>query len=165
MSKNKINRSLAGKLKDMEEGLSRLQKSHTIGRHRTVMLENSVEILNLTSQSTTSWTDLDLSGYTSSGTGDLSDNAIAVIVLAKMRDSASATTNISLRLRKNGSATADGTFIMNGSHLNSQYMNAQGIVPIDTDYVLERDIAASGAGTLDVLLYLVGYIEQLGPIT
>lgn len=156
MSKNKKYKSLAGHLKRKDEALKNFQKSHHIGRHRVVMLDDRVEVYNQTGRSTTAWTDLDISG--ASG---LSAKAISAILLCKIRDSGSAATQIVLQLRAKGSATSDGTFNLNGSHINSQYNGAQGIVGLDDDLTLQYAYTASGAGTLDVLIYLIGYVEKL----
>jgi len=154
MSRNKKYRSLPGHLKKQKSGLDRLQKSHFIGRHRVVMLDDRIEVLNSANVSTTAWTDLDVSG-------DVSEKSIAAILLCKIRDTGSAATQIVLQLRAKGSATSDGTFNLNGSHINDEYNGAQAIVGLDDDYTLQYAYTASGSGTLDVLIYLIGYVEQL----
>lgn len=156
MSKNKKYTSLAGHLKRKDEALDRFQKSHHIGRHRTVMFEDSVQVLNQTGQSTTTWTDLDISGATG-----ISTKAIIGIFKCKIKDSGSAATQIVLQLRVKGSSDADGTSVLYGSHINNQYNGGPAIVGLDGDLTLQYAYTASGAGTLDVLIYLIGYIEKL----
>lgn len=164
MSRNKLYTSLAGHLKELSERLTRFQKSHTIGRHRTVWLTDRVSALSSTGLSTATFTDLDLSSFTSSGTSDISDNSIQVLLLVEFRDSGSSGTQTTIALRKKG-GTGNGGLIVHGHHINDEYAYAQGWVGIDADYTLQYSRTASGAGTLDLNIYLVGYREQLGPIT
>lgn len=161
MSKNKKDTSLAGELKAIKEALSRFQKSHQIGRHRTVMLDEPDNFLLLSGESSAPYTDFDFSVYTSSGSGIISDKTIYVILNVGLSDSGGASTTPVIRFRKNGTSTLAGQFAMSCDHGHNHVYWNQGIVALDENYILEYKLEAGGVGTMDVEGYIAGYIEKL----
>ena len=161
MSKNKIQDPFLGPIKDMQRSQNEHHHNYYRGRHRITMFDNVINVLNLPGVSTSTWTDLDFTGYTSSGTGQISDDTFAVILQVRVKDSASATSDAFISYRKNGSTDTIGQLVAQPSHINNTYHFEQGIVYLDSNYICERAILASGANTLTSDIYLIGYIEQI----
>lgn len=161
MSKNKSSKPFLSeynvKLKEQE----RQQKSWYRGRHRTIMLDSAIQVLNLTSQSSTGWVDIDLSGYTSTGTDQISDDTFCAILYIALADSGGATATPSAFFRKNGTTDAIGQLGTSCDHGHSHYMYSQGQVGLDSNYIFEYKLQAGGSNTMSITVYLIGYIEQL----
>lgn len=148
-------------VKSIDNRVFKLENFHWRGRHRYVPLDNIAAILTLTGRSTTGFTDLDLSTLTPSGGGStLSDNTIAVQLNVAFKDSGSAASVSNAQFRVNGGAGL-ASLIVPGYHINSQFNYEQGIVAVDSDYILEYAINATGGSTAALTVYIVGYIEQL----
>jgi len=161
MSMNKVERSLWGEIKNIREKLERFQKSHQIGRQRKVMLDEPENFLILSGESSAPYTDFDLSGYTSSGSGIISDKTIYVILNVGLADSGGASATPTIRFRKNGTSTLVGQFAMSCGHGHNHVYWDQGTVAVDENYILEYKLEAGGVGTMDVEAYIAGYIERL----
>lgn len=161
MSRNKsTNNFLAPIAKNIQDS-ERLNKSHYRGRHRTVMLDSAISLVSLTSQSSTGWVDVDLSGYTSAGTDDISDDTFAAIIYIALSDTAGASSTPAAFFRKNGTTDAIGQLGTSCDHGHSHVFYSQGIVGVDSDYIFEYKLQAGGSNTMSITVYLVGYIEQL----
>lgn len=161
MSSSREDQGVAGWLKALKDRLFTLESFHWRGRHRFVALDNKPAVLTLTSQSTLGFTNLDLSTLTPSGGGTtLSNDTIAALLLVAFKDSGSAASVANAQFRINGGAGL-ANMIVPASHINNQFNYAQGIVAVDSAYILEYAINASGANTAALTVYLVGYIEQL----
>lgn len=166
MSKAKINNAgdaaFLSIIKSMDIRLERLQKSHSIGRHRVFMLTNKEKLVDFSGTSSVGWTDKNIQlksdGVTASSA---SDKSIAAIIQIAVRDTASASTASSIQVRKNGSSDDPSSLFGLAPHINSTYAYIDGIVGVDSAYVLEYKTTASGVGTLTGAIYLIGYIEQL----
>ena len=159
MSANPTKDPFIGPIAEMRDTLNNHVTNYYRGRHRIVMIDD-VEALTLTLVGTAGVADLDLSPYiVTGGTGKISDDTIACIFKVRVKDTGSATTNISFSMRKKG--LTGYQFITNGGHINSQYNNAQGFVGIDSNYTCQFKLTASAANTLSVTVYMVGYIERL----
>jgi len=154
MSKNKAHDPFVGSVKQLQKEQGEHHSNYYRGRHRVVMFDDKISALTLTSASTVTWTDLDVTAHVSADT-------IAVIVLLQVNDSGSAATNALIQVRPNGSVDTVGHVVATAGYINDQIIYAQGICKVDTDKILEYQRTASGAGTLDAKIEVVGYIEQL----
>lgn len=161
MSKNKIDRGIVGLIKGNEKKQSVQESNWFRGRHRMVMLDSAIQVLSLASQSSTSWVDIDLSGYTSTGTSDISDDTFCAILYIALADSSGASATPAAFFRKNGTSDAIGQLGTSCDHGHSHYMYSQGQVGLDSNYIFEYKLQAGGANTMSIQVYLVGYIEQI----
>lgn len=161
MSINKASTPLLSDIQRRANEQKRMQKSWYRGRHRVVMLDSAISILALTSQSTTGWVDIDLSGYTSVGTSDISDDTFAVILYIALSDSAGASSTPAAFFRKNGTSDAIGQLGTSCDHGHSHIFYSQGQVGVDENYIFEYKLQAGGSNTMSIDVYMVGYIEQI----
>lgn len=161
MSKNKLRDEFFGDYVENKKKQQIHHENYYRGRHRIVMLGAGVNILTLTNSSdVSSWTDIDVSGKkVTGGTGDISDDTIALILLVSVKDTASATNNTYMAFK--GGSAASATAYAHTSHINNQYNTEQIIVPINSSYILQYQAEASGASTLTGIVNIVGYIEQI----
>jgi len=162
MSKNKIDRGIVGIIKGNEKKQAIQESNWFRGRHRVVMLTNKEILLNFAAVSdVASWTDKDVRVKSDTTASSVSADAIAVILQIITQDTGSAANTTYIQVRKNGSTDDPGTLRAQGGHVNSMPMYASGIVGIDSSYLIEYTVNASGAGTLTGTVNLIGYIEQL----
>jgi len=159
MSKNKATKPFFSALSKSMENQKRLENSHYRGRHRFVPIEPVILALNLNNVSSTGWTDLDVSGYTSSGTDEISDDAFELVLYVVFNDTGSAANDTYILFRPNGSTYTHGA--VNGNHRNNGEGRQQITIPLDDDYIFEYNVGASGANTADAKIYIIGYIEQI----
>jgi hypothetical protein len=113
---------------------------------------DKTQVLSAPGSSDVNWTDLDLTASTSA-------NTFAVNLNIQMRDSGSAANNTYISVSDDGGATA--YLIAKGGHINDQYIYATGVVGCSTGQVVEYKIEASGSGTADAYIYLLGYFEYI----
>lgn len=125
------------------------------------MLDSAIELVNLSNQSSTSWLDVDLSGYTSSGTDEISDDTFCAILYIVLSDSAGSASTPAAFFRKNGTTDLVGQLGTSCDHGHSHAFYSQGQVGLDSDYIFEYKLQAGGANTMNIIVYLVGYIEQI----
>lgn len=119
---------------------------------RYVTLSSPIEVLAVTAQGDVSATDIDLSSYTT-------PNTYAVYVKARFRDSASAGTETTGVLEKNGSGSQE--VLIKGGHINNLRITENAIVQCDENQIIEYSISASGANTAAMWVYLLGYYEYI----
>lgn len=159
MSKNKSSKPFLSDYRQKVDEQGRQQKSWYRGRHRFVSIEPAILALNLNNVSSTGWTDLDVSGYTSSGTSAISDDAIELVMYVIFNDTGSASNDTYILFRPNGSTYTHGA--VNGGHINNSEGRQQVTILLDNNYIFEYNVAASGASTADAKIYIIGYIEQI----
>lgn len=118
-----------------------------------IAIEPNINALDLTSQSTVTDTDLDLVASTST-------RAIAVRLLVTVIDSGTPASTVFASLRKNGTTT--------DARERRCYPQAAGVpcsqiieCELDAAQVLEYAIHASGTGTFDFRVDVLGYYERL----
>lgn len=163
MSKNKVQDPFVGPIKEMQVRQGEHHSNYFRGRHRVVMLTNKEKLVDFSAASTNAtYADKDVrlksDGVTASS---VSDDTIAVILQVIIQDTGSATANCDIHVRKNGSTDDPAILVAKGGHLNSTNRFYNGIVGIDSNYLIEHKRTASGAGTLTGSINLIGYIEQL----
>lgn len=159
MSRNKAFTPLLSEIKRKRKEQDRHQVSWFRGRHRTVFTTKT-SILTLTNVSSTGWTDLDVSAQTATGGGNIiSDDAFALLLYVVFSDSASATNDTYIAFRDNG--TTDTSAAVDGHHRNNTDARMQVIAHLDSDYIFEYNVGASGANTATAHVYIIGYIEQI----
>jgi len=117
-----------------------------------IALEPNVNALDLSAQSTAAFADLDL-------TGDTSGRAIAVLIQVDIEDSGSPAAAVNAEFRKNGTTT--------DARERRIYPQAAGvpnmtqmIVELDVNQTLEYALNASGAGTMELRIDVLGYFER-----
>ena len=117
-----------------------------------IPLEPNVNGLTLADQSTTAFTDLDLQAETSV-------KAVAALLMVEVEDSGTPASGVYASVRKNGTTTDDRTRRV---HPQVADIPATGmyVVELDATQKCEYDINASGAGTFDLRITVLGYYER-----
>ena len=164
MSKNKAQNPFLGPIKDARGRQHRHETNYHRGRHRTVMLPSRIAAFQLNNQSTFTYADFDPTVYMSEavygGTGQISDDAFALILLVCIRDDASATTAAYGELREKG--VTNPSMYVNAGHINNSFVCQQGVVGLqESTKRFQYQLTASGGGTADLHVHIVGYIEQI----
>ena len=124
----------------------------TISARFYTALEPNVLALNLADQSTTAFTDLDLTASTSSV-------AIAVLLQVEVQDSGTPAAGVYAELRYNGTTTDARSRRIYPQVANIPVMQ-QFVVECDPGQTIEYAINASGAGTFDLRIDVLGYFER-----
>ena len=121
---------------------------------RTVMID-LVTPVNLTNQSDTSATDVDLSSYTTPRT-------FAAIIKLYFRDSGSSSGNTYMGVRRNGDTAPEDWYDVVGNSIDNKWSLTYITCGCDKDQIIEYRVNASGAGTAsNVQVALMGYIEGI----
>ena len=117
-----------------------------------IPLEPNVVALDDAAQSTTAFGDLDLTSFTSA-------RAIAVRLMVTAEDSGTPGDTVYAGFRKNGTTTDSRERRV---HPQAAAKRASVIVEVELDsaQILEYEIAASGAGTFDLRIDVLGYYER-----
>lgn len=164
MSKNKSDVPFIGPLKRMTKNQSEHHTNFYRGRQIDFFLTDYVNVLTLSGVSSASWSILTLSPYiVTGGTGDISDQTVAVLLRLKCADSGSSGSNPnSLQVRPSGSTISEPTINARGTHINNNAGISQGWVPLTEDtYRLEYQRVATGSGTLTASIDIVGYKVEI----
>jgi hypothetical protein len=121
-------------------------------RRTYTALEPDVNVLDLSAQSTVTDTDLDLTSSTSA-------RAVAARLLVTVKDTGTPAATVFASIRKNGTTT--------DARERRVYPQAAGVtisqiveVELDSAQVMEYAIDASGAGTCDLRIDVLGYYER-----
>ena len=117
-----------------------------------IALEPNVNSLSLSAQSTAAFADLDL-------TGDTSGRAVAVLIQVEVEDSGTPASGVYAEFRNNGTST--------DARERRIYPQAAGvpnmiqmIVVVDVNQTLDYALNASGSGTMDLRVDVLGYYER-----
>ncbi len=109
-------------------------------------------VLNRTGSSDVSWTNLNLATQT----GSL---ATAVLLSLWIRDSA-ATAGVRISVRKSGAGNATDVQFVCPNAANFYSAAPTVAVPCDANQNIQYQISASGSGTADARIWLLGYMED-----
>jgi len=116
------------------------------------VVTDKTTVATLNAKSDVSWTELDLSSY-------ITPNTYLIKMEARIRDSGSAANNNYIQLAKNGIEL--GVLTVKGGQVNDMWIYGNADVPCDSNGIIEYKIKASGVGTADVVIYLLGYFEYI----
>jgi len=125
----------------------------TISARFYVALEPNVNALELTDQSTTAYTDLDLTSVTSS-------TAIAALVQIEVQDSGTPAAGVYASVRKKGTTT-DANSRKVYPQVADIPITGTFLVELDAAQAMQYDINASGATTFDLRIDVLGYYERV----
>jgi hypothetical protein len=107
-------------------------------------------VLNLNGVGNIGYTDLDLTGATSSST-------VAVLLEVGFSDTQSESSDLKFLLRKNGET--DRCAVVKATHRNGAANVAQVVCAVDGDQILEYQVNASGSNTAGATVWVLGYWE------
>jgi len=124
----------------------------TLGARLYTALEPNVNALTLANQSTTAFTDLDL-------TGDTSAQAVAVLLMVEVEDSGTIDNAVYAELRKNGTTT-DAQERRVHVQVTDIPNTCMMLVECDAAQTIEWAINASAATTFDLRIDVLGYYER-----
>ena len=124
----------------------------TLGARIWTALEPNVNVLTLANQSTTAFTDLDL-------TSDTSAQAIAVLLMVEVEDSGTIDNAVYAELRKNGTTT-DAQERRVHVQVTDIPNTCMMLVECDAAQTIEWAINASAATTFDLRIDVLGYYER-----
>ena len=145
-----INEKLLSRLQQLEREVERLRVKEN-GKFVALTTQLTSTAWDGDSFSTTAKTKIDLSAVF-----NVPDGVKAVLVVAAVRDSASAANDCMLCLSPNNSSLAGPKVACSGL-ANDKWGYSTFIVPCDTNGDIYYQVVASGAGTLDAYLEIWGY--------
>lgn len=117
----------------------------------TASPQASAKCLEITSSSDVTFTDLDLTAYTSA-------NATYVLLGVYLSDTGA---GAKIYFRKNGASPAAPQYCYAlYADVANKGSSSQILVPLDTDEVIEYYLDASGTNTASCIVYVIGYMED-----
>ncbi len=117
-----------------------------------IALEPNVNVLADTDESTAAFADLVL-------TGDTSTRAVAALIQVEVEDSGTPAAGVYAEFRKNGTTT-DARSRRIYPQVTDIPVMQQFIVELDVAQTLEYALNASGAGSMDIRVDVLGYFER-----
>lgn len=133
-------------------GYNNADIAEVIDKSDRYVITDKTAILAETGKSDIGWTEINLHEF-------VSPRTIAVNLLISFRDSGSAANNTSFSVGRNGPNTEE--LLVKGGHINDLYMYAVGVVACDRNKKITYRINASGSGTADFNMYLLGFYEYI----